>query len=313
MRRRIVYLPLALLLLAGACDQGDKLDDFLRPAPVEPLAEIIRTAAPLGHFAMVAMADQMGYPIPYEKINLDSGFSVIRLTPSENFPLVYQDESCREVLILRFPVDEDLAIISIFYICGNLMDPPDKIIEIHTIPVMADDGKIKAVFASQDIYVRDSVELNVQMGPGNIRIELDRLEEPRPESTEAAIEQNAWIIDVDPAGTWDAFWDDSYTLTGGEQDVSVLTGESYSNTSVIQMAMIEATLRPACILAPVEGHAVLREVSLETSGDESIKDLVLGTVFFRFTAGCTGKVDVPLATGNFVASTGTKVDLNLLH
>ncbi len=314
MKKYPVYLCLAVLALLNACEPSHRLDDFLRPAPVEPLAEVMRTATPLGYFAMVAMADQMGYSIPYEKISLAEGFSLIRIVPGKEFPLAYQDESCREVLVLAFAADEDFSILSIFYICeGKSGGEVERILELHTMPVLEEGGRVKAVFASQDIHVRDSVELSLHMGPGNIAIDLERVEAPNPENELAAIKQNAWIIEVNPAGTWENFLDDSYTLIGGEQDVSVLTGEKYSNTSVIQLAMIETVLRPECILAPVEGHALLREVGVETAGEESMDDLVIGTVFYHFTDDCTGEVTIPLATGNFISSTGKKVDLELLE
>ncbi len=312
MQNHLKYIIVVLLLAITGCEQSGKLDEFFRPAPVLPLAEVIRTSAPIGYCAMVAMADQLGYPGPWESIPAGNGFSIIRIIPSGEFPLIYLDETCREILILRFPADDDFSILSIFFIEDGPQNSPGRIIEWHTIPVKLEEGKVKAVFASQEIYVRDSVELNLQMGLADIRIELDRLEEPRPESAEAAIGQNAWIIDVDPGGTWDLLSDDTYTITGGEQNISVLTGLAGSETGIIQMAMIETVIRPDCILAPTDGFAVLREIGLNTGPGDSLEDLVLGTVLYRFRAECTGQVDIPLATGNFITSTGKKVDLKLL-
>jgi hypothetical protein len=312
MRGILKYFIFTFLVVAAGCERTGRFSEFLRPVPVEPLTELIRTALPVGNCAMIAMADQMGFQVPGEKIPAGGDFSIIRIIPTDEYPLLYLDESCTEIMILSFPADDDFAVLSIFFILHDPDNPQKRILEVHTIPAMVEDGNIKAVFASQDIYVRDSVELNLQMGPANIRIELDRLETPRPETSEAAVRQNAWIIEVDPAGTWDDFTDDRYTLTGGEQDVSVLTGRETSETGVIQLAMIGTLMRPDCILAPVEGFAVLRQIGVNTGPEESLEDLVLGTVLYRFNASCTGKVDIQLATGNFISSTGKKIDLELL-
>jgi hypothetical protein len=238
MRGILKYFIFTFLVVAAGCERTGRFSEFLRPVPVEPLTELIRTALPVGNCAMIAMADQMGFQVPGEKIPAGGDFSIIRIIPTDEYPLLYLDESCTEIMILSFPADDDFAVLSIFFILHDPDNPQKRILEVHTIPAMVEDGNIKAVFASQDIYVRDSVELNLQMGPANIRIELDRLETPRPETSEAAVRQNAWIIEVDPAGTWDDFTDDRYTLTGGEQDVSVLTGRETSETGVIQLAMI---------------------------------------------------------------------------
>ncbi|MFC2115654.1 hypothetical protein ACFLTU_04225 [Bacteroidota bacterium] len=312
MQSNLKYIVIVLLLAITGCEQSGKLNDFFRPAPVQPLAEVIRTSIPIGFCAMVAMADQLGYSIPYDRIPAGDDLSLIRITPAGEFPLLYLDKACKEILILRFSADDEFSILSIFFIEDLPVSSLDRILEFHTIPVMLDEGKVKAIFASQEIYVRDSVELHLKMGPGDIRIELDRLEEPRPESTEAAIEQNAWIIDADPAGTWNLFSDDIYTITGGEQDISVLNERFSSETGIIQLAMIETQIHPDCILAPRDGFSLLREISVSTGPENSLEDMVLGTVLFRFVDECTGQVEIPLATGNFITSTGKKVNLELL-
>jgi len=76
--------------------------------------------------------------------------------------------------------------------------------------------------------------------------------------------------------------------------------------------MIDTRISPDCIISPSEGFAVLHEIDLDTGPEDSIDDLVLGTVFYYFREPCTGMVDIPLATGNFIGSTGKKIELKLL-
>lgn len=311
MNVKLKYLGLVLLLGITGCEQSGRLDGFLRPVPVEPLTDILATALPVGYCTAVAMADQRTYPIPHERWPAGNGFTLIRVLPSEAYPLIYLDRSIQEVWILRFSVDDETALLSIFFKPGA--DLPGRILEIQNVPAILEDGQIRSVIASQDVRVRDSLEINLQMGPGNIQIELDKLASPRPETTSAAIEQNAWIVEVDPSGTWDYFEDDRYTITGGLQDVSTMSDRTGTGTSVLQLAMMEILITPECLLAPTDGFAVLQEVAVETSQEGQTEDLVLGSVFYRFVPRCTGTVNIPLATGNFIAATGQDVPLHLLE
>jgi hypothetical protein len=312
MHSLIKYLFIVLIIASAGCERSKKLNNFFQPAPVEPLADVIRTSIPLGYCATVAMADQMGFPIPYETVSPGSGFSLIRITPSDDYPMVYLEDYCQEIMILTFPADEDFSILSLFFIYDESSHPRARVFEIHTIPCMVMENNIKVVFASQDVYLKDEVELDLHMGLMSIQIELERAENPKPETTEAAVSQNAWIIDVDPSGTWNHFADDSYTITGGEQDVSILTGWRNTETSMIQLAIMETQIQPDCILAPVNGFAVLSEIGVDTGPRESVEDLVMGTVFYQFSTPCTGKVNIQLATGNYVTSIGKKVELGLI-
>jgi hypothetical protein len=300
-----------VLLVAGGCEDTGRFKDFLRPVPVKPLSGVIRTAVPIGNCAMLAMAEQMGATVPCEKITIGSGFSMLRITPDGEFPLVYLDASCREIRILRFSAGDDFAILSLFFIYDDPGPAGKKVLEVHTIPASIEDGIVRSVFASQDIYVRDNLELNLHMEPAIICFEQDRMESPEPETAEAAIGQNAWMIEVDPAGTWDLFADDAYRITGGEQDVSVLTGSTGNETSILQLAMIGTLMNPECIEAPVEGYALLHEIGVATGPEQSPEDLVMGTVLYRFDSPCSGQIFIPAATGNFITSTGKKVDLRL--
>jgi hypothetical protein len=313
MKCRHKYLVLAMFLCLGGCDQPEKVENFFRPVPVAPLESIIKTCMPVGYCSMIAAADQLGYIVPYEKFQAGKGFTLIRIQPAGEYPLIYLDETIEEILILRYPASDEAMILSIILVHENWEENPGRIIDLHNVPAIIEDGKVRAVFVSQDIYVRDSVEIDLHMGPGNIQIAMERLETPRPTAAVAAIDQNAWIIDVDPAGTWDQPADDQYIITGGEQDVSAITAETGTESGILQLAMIGTLLGPECIATPTGGFAVLHEIGVETGSESLVTDLVLGTVFYNFKEDCTGRVLVPLATGNYITSTGKTVRMDLLE
>jgi hypothetical protein len=313
MRSGLKYIAFVLVLCLGGCEQQERVENFFRPVPVLPLEGIIKTCLPVGYCSMIAAADQLGYSIPYEKLRAGNGFTLIRIQPSGEYPLIYLDETIGEILVLRFPANDEAMILSIIVTHNNWQEIPGRIIELNNVPVIIEDGKVTAVFVSQDIYVRDSVELDLHMGPGNIQIALDRLETPRPAAAVTAIDQNAWIIDADPSGTWDQHWDDQYVITGGEQDVSAITGETGTGSGILQLAMIGTVLGPGCITTPTGGFAVLHEIGVETGSESVVNDLVVGTVFYNFKEDCTGRVLVPLATGNYITSTGKTIRMDLLE
>ena len=64
----------------------------------------------------------------------------------------------------------------------------------------------------------------MKMSQGEIDLAIEKLGMPKPDDVSVAVEQNAWIIIADPAGTWQVFGDDRYSISGGEQDIS-----TYSN------------------------------------------------------------------------------------
>jgi hypothetical protein len=309
--RNLKNLIISCLFLLFGCESAEELGGFFRPAPVEPLADVVRTIVPLGYLSAVAVAGNLGYPVPGEIVGMEDGITLTRILPSGEFPLSYLETDIREIIILCFPVDEEVYIISVICLLEGYYSGEGRILEYHTIPVLHAEGKLMTVFAGQDIRIRDSIELTLQMGPAEIWIEMKRLEEPRPESTEAAIRQDAWMIETDTRGTLENYMDDTYLITGGSQDVSVISGRDYSASGIIQLAMMELFMSPECRLAPSGGFGVLQAIEVSSGPGNSNEDIVIGSVIYEFRGKCTGKVSILLGTGSFFGSTGKNIDLNL--
>ncbi len=317
MKSLIKYLVLlSMTMLVTGCEQLDQKTDavreFFRPPPVLPMLEVIQTSVPTGFCAVMAMADQLGHPIPGAEIYQYGGNAVIHLKNNHEYPLSLLPISCDDIYILRLQTDEDICIISSFFVAKDHSPGQHKVYHIGPVPVLVDDDHVKVIFASNNVYVEDDLNLELNMSQGEIKVIIERLAMPTPDNVSVAVEQNAWIIGIDPAGTWNIFSDDKYTITGGEQDVSIVSDPEGDAASVLQMAMIGIMIDPECLRNPLSGFAVLREIKVETGADSQLEDLLLGTILYTFNESCTGTIKVTVATGSFLLSLGKEIEFNMM-
>jgi hypothetical protein len=319
MNTKVSAKYLALLSISMLCLGCEQLEhkaagvgEFFRPPPVLPMLEVIQTSLPTGFCATVAMADQLGHRVPGSDIYQAGGNSLIHLINNHEYPLSLLAVPCDEIYILRLQVDEEICIISAFFVTEDRSSGQYKVYTISPVPVLINDGRVMAILARNNIYVQRDLNLQLEMSQGKIDIEVEKLKVPRPENVSVAIEQNAWIIDIDPYGTWNDFTDDVYTITGGEQDVSTVSDPAGNAANILQLAMIEITVDPGCLRNPVSGFAVHRETGIKTARESQLDDLILGTILYTFNESCTGKIKVPVATGSFLLSTGQEVDFNMM-
>jgi hypothetical protein len=313
--RRLILL--FLCLFAFSCEYGDRTRDavrsFLREPPVYPVANTIKTSVSIGYCASVAVASLMEMDIPHATVYRDGSKSLIHLDSGAEMVVPYWNNLDEEIIIATIAVDEEMLIMSIIFPGQAIRSGRFQLLNVETIPVILEEDRIMTIYANQDINIEGDPSVNIEMGPLEMEIEIGRLDVERPQTEEVAIKQNAWITEIYHKGTFGQFLDDDYVITGGEQQVYTgYTGLS-TEASVLQMAMIEATIASDCFLNPYSGFGLLKEIDVSTSENRGLDDLVLGTVFFKFHDYCNGKVSIPAATGNFITSTGKQYDLNLYN
>jgi hypothetical protein len=318
MKSILTYLAmLFMFVFFSGCERldqkADKVREFFRTPPVQPLQELIQTSVPVGFCAVAAMADQMGYTLPGGNIFQYGGNSVIHFKNKHEYPLSLLSIPCDDIYILRLQADEEICIISALFVKNESTSGQCRVYHISPVPVLFDEGNVKAIFVRNNVYVGDDLNLELKMSQGEIDLAIEKLGMPKPGDVSVAVEQNAWIIIVDPAGTWQVFGDDRYSISGGEQDISTYSNPAGNAASVLQMAMIGTTISPECLKNPVEGFAVLREISVETGTDSSLDDLVLGTIMYTFNESCNGRIKVQVATGSFVLSLGKEVEFYMME
>ena len=307
---------LFLILVIPGCEQleqkADTVSGFFRPPPVLPVLEVLQTCLPTGFCATVAMADQLGQIIPDADVRHHNGLSLIHLENQQAFPLSMLPVPCDEIYILRLGMDENMCMVSSFFVSSNHPSGRQQIYHIGPMPVMLDDQHVRAILARNHISFEDALNLELKISEGEIDVAVKKLRVPNPQDVSVAVEQDAWVMEILPGKTWTDFSDDKIVITGGEQDVQTVSDPQGNAGSVLQMAMIGLTVDPECLKNPVSGFTVLREISVETGIHSRLDDLVLGTIFYTFEKSCTGKVKVPLATGSFVLSLGKELDFNLM-
>ncbi len=307
---------LFLFLFLSGCEQLEEKTDtvwgFFRHPPVLPVLEVIQTSVPTGFCATVAMAEQLGHTVPGTDVINHNGLSLIHMENNQSYPMSLLPVPCDEIYILRLGMDEDMCMISSFFVSNDHLSGQQKIYHIGPVPVMLDDQHVRAILVRNNISVEDELNLELKINRGEIDLAIERLRVPNPDDVSVAVKQDAWVIEILPGDTWTDFSDDKFMVTGGEQDISSNTDQEGNEASVLQMAMIGLMIDPECLRNPVSGFTVLREISVETGSEGRLDDFVLGTIFYTFEKSCTGRIKVPLATGSFILSLGKEVEFNMM-
>jgi hypothetical protein len=284
---------LYLFLFLSGCEQlehkAGMVRGFFRQPPVKPVMEVIKTAVPTGFCAAVAMSEQLGHAIPDAEVRQYHGRSLIRMQNNHAYPLSLVAVPCEEIYILRLGLDEDMCMISSFFVSKDHDAGQDNIYHMGPLPVMLDDQRVRAIFARNHVAVEDELNLELNISQGEIDIAIERLGVPKPEDVSVAVEQDAWVIEIETENTWTDFSDDKFMITGGEQDVSTISNPESNAASVLQMAMIGLMIDPVCLRNPVSGFTVLREINVGTGSGSQLEDLVLGTILYTFDMHCTGR------------------------
>lgn len=308
---------LFLFFSLSGCEQleekADTVKGFFHQPPVRPVLEVLQTSVPAGFCASVAMADQLGYPIPGASVCNYNGLSLIHMEQSHAYPLALLPVPCDEIYILRLEMGEDMCMISSFFVLNDNHSGQQKIFRVGPLPVMLDDQHVRAISVRNHVFVEDELNLELKISQGEIDLAFERLKAPNPDDVSVAVEQEAWVIEIFPGDTWTDFSDDKFMVTGGEQDVSSISVPDGNGASVLQMAIIGLVIDPVCLKNPVSGFTVFREISVETSMDSQLDDMVLGTIFYTFENACTGRIKVALATGSFILSLGKEIEFNMYN
>jgi hypothetical protein len=300
-----LLLILILLIPLGSCR---KVMDYFRDPDTGQLAEAIHTTVMAGYAANVAMAVIDGHSFPNVTVSRSNdGFpcTTLMVIDTDADPnLNFAAEKASQITVAGLWPDASTAILTLiltdYHIGASTLD----LLGIQTIPVIRDADHINVALAGMDIQLNPDQEalLSLDLTTLEIESELLRLETTPPDDIYVAVLQNAYFIDVYNNSTANSISDDSYTVTGGGQLVEV----SGAAAEVIQQAMVEVKVTPACVLNPVSGMALIKVTGLEADGFPE-----LGAAVLEFTAGCGGTARVFLATGMYAGSNGKNITFHL--
>lgn len=285
-----------------------KVKDYFRDPDTGSVIETLHSAILTGYAANTAMAIMQGHSFSHVTVTRSNqGFPcttlmVVDLSGESGLPFAADKASA--VTIAGLWPDESTAILTLLFTDYHAESAVLELVGIETIPVIRDGNNIHVALASMDISFNPDVESFLQLNLTTLEIEseLFRLETPRPADVYIAVTQNAYFIDVSNHGTFDDPADDQYTVTGGGQLVEV----DNNSAEIIQQAMVEVLVSPACISNPVHGMALIKVTGLESEGFPE-----LGTALLQFTPDCSGTAGVFVATGMYIGSNGQNVSFHL--
>ncbi len=301
---RLVYTGLICLLFALSCKK-EKVESFFNyDPPISPITKTIKTTTAIGYCATLSMAYFKGYSIPNAIINNNGSTTIFYVNLDGNYPFGNSRDYFSELIVLASRISEDVAILTIFFTDTDIGVGNFTLMNVRTIPVIWDEEKITAIYASQDINFGSDTLMDITLTNEEISFELSRFSIQRTSDEQVAIDQNAWIIDVYHQNTLENMYDDNYVLYGGEQNVQLCYADEIPESSMLQMAIIGAEISPDCIKNPNEGVVFMQNAMVS-------EDVVLGHVFLHFPDDCAGKALVIAATGSYLLSSGKKYDLNL--
>ena len=244
---------IALLLLPAAC---------VRPDPTEivrPLETTLGAAVPAAYLAAVSMAALDGRASPCATVVTPSGTVRVDVRLGPGCPPMFGADE-RGTVVVTGTWTPQLATFVMDLTQVTSGGQPMLVVGLASMTVAPSGaGHLLVTYGEEDI----------QVGSGT--------------ATSAGLEQVAWVVDVDTAGTDDPS-DDTLSVSGGDQ-VLLAALDSRAAVDVTQVAVGNAVFEPGCRRNPSSGVAAVQRAG--TLGG--------GWVLFWFHEACDGTTDVAAA------------------
>ena len=306
----IVLIIMILISFSCRKEIDNPLEKWTQDPPVEPVTKIIKTVVPVGYAASLVVSDMKGYQQKNVKSIKQKNSKILVVDTDLDYPYKFKNDTYGEMVIAYIQPDINTALVSVFFTDMDISTGSFELKNVIAFPVIVDEfnDKITAVFVSMDINLGDNSITDIILSQEEIDENLGKLDNEITYITEIAIEQNAWIIEIEP-GNYADLYDDQFTIFGGQQAVEVENYETESSTGALQMAMIDVHFSSECLKNPTSGYVFMQDAEVATSSNNN--DIVFGHVFYDFHSSCDGDVEVEIATGNFIFAIGSELDLGL--
>ncbi|UCG26948.1 MAG: hypothetical protein JSV24_08195 [Bacteroidales bacterium] len=304
---RYTFILIFLLSILTSCKEAD---EYFKDPETEPVIHAIKAATAIGYSASAAMAVMTGEQLPgvYATKSCSSfpcaSLVYISINSGNYFP--YSDDRNGQIIIAGLWPSAEEAILTMFIYDLDISTPGFTLKNVRTFPVTRKDGELMAVFAGMDINIGPNplLPLELVLTEGEINFELSRLETETPEDIYVAVDQHAYIIEIDQKDTPANLLDDVYTITGGGQLIEVVDDRA----GIIQQALMAVEMNPDCLFNPRNGYALIKTTG---TGDNTLPEL--GTAILEFHTACDGTADITVATGVYIRSNGKSIPLGLME
>jgi|WetSurMetagenome_2_1015567.scaffolds.fasta_scaffold00130_3 hypothetical protein len=313
MRPPFAAKALACCFLAfAACNTSiDKVvQQFDKPPDIAAFTRAVKVNLPLAYAASIAMDAMNGAPVPGVTV-LRAGDSfpcnaVISIPVNRSHPLpVGSDTVTGSMMVVGFWADSATALASVFFTHTDIKDGTFTLRDVAFVPVIHDTSGTMVVFASEDVNADSSVVITTTITDSLFRVKFLGVPDSLPTDSSLAVHQNAWItIAKRPAGA--SLGSETYRMYGASQYLGVAS----STTEVVEAVLVGVKMTPSiCRANPDSGFAMVRDIKIQDSNHSS--DIDLGTTVLMFKTACTGEATILLATGEYLARTGSTIALNL--
>jgi hypothetical protein len=289
------------LFLAGCLGEGS----FFRDPSGEPIEAVLRTAIPLAYAASAAMAAVNGAPPPNAlATNTCSTFPCTSLVTvhvdARTAPPALAPFGTGRILVAGLWSSPESAILTVAFVDLLVGTSLLRVRDVSAFPAVVTPTGLEIVYASVDVNVAGGPVEPGDLTPAQIDLLFMRVGVVPSPDPAANVGLDAWVVEVDGAGTPQDLSDDRYSVTGGGEYVDATSGSG----RILQLVMVGAVLAPGCTLNPVEGLAVLNEAGASASSLP-----VLGTALISFEPACTGRARVLVGTGSYLLCTGKTIPL----
>jgi hypothetical protein len=311
----IARIPvIGVCLLSLNCSNPIKnLENKFNKAPeIAAVTRAIKACTPLAYAANCAMDAMVHRPGPGVTVtarDVDSFpcNAIVSIAVSKAHPLPVGGDSTGTIKVLGLWPDSETAVMTVFFTNTNVKDGTFILMNAAFVPVTRDTGGTMVVFASEDVNADSATIVTTHITDSMVTIKLSGMPSSLPTDSSVAVNQKAWITVVkERAG--DSLGSETYDLYGASQYLGV----NASTVEVIEAVMLAVRLAPAtCRKNPLSGYAMIRDVKIQGSGSNSNSDIELGTTILTFNNACSGNATITLATGVYLARTGSTAALNL--
>jgi hypothetical protein len=311
-KQLVLVLSIPLLLFSACTNPLQNIIDLFNKTPeIDAFTRAVKVSLPLAYAASVAMDAMNGAVIPGVTVLRTSPDSfpctaIVTIAVNSSHPLPVGSTSVNgDMMVAALWSDSNAAVGSVFFTNTNIKDGTFTLKNVAFVPMVRDTSGTMVVFASEDVNADSAATLSATLAltDAAVKLQLDGLPTSLPTDSSVAVNQTAWItIAKRPAGG--APGSETYSLLGASQRLGV----SPSTTEVVQAVMLGVKMTPSvCRLNPDSGYAMIRDIKIQGANS----NIEMGTTILTFKSACDGRATILLATGNYLAKTGSTVPLNL--
>jgi hypothetical protein len=194
---------------------------------------------------------------------------------------------------------------SVFFTKCNVADGSFVLSNVSLFPVVRDTSGTMVIFASEDINQDSGTTASMVITDSMITFKQSLVPDSLSPDSAFSVNQKAWITIVKKQPGI-VLGSEKYYLYGASQYIGV----SPTSAEVVQSVMREVAFQPSlCRLNPSSGYSLIR--TIKVSSNNNMSGTELGTTVLSFNATCNGMGKILLATGVYLAKTGSSMALNL--